>query len=210
MSRASLIGSFSGASAVDLSQHGLEAETVTANVGFGPDLGVDGDHVALAARLHAEAGEEYQRHRARLDLAIQAVERAAHLFAGQVLADVDIETVALELLGDVAGVVDRLLQRRLGVRIFRVADHQRVTLAGSERRGYRRNRKKQCEEQCEADVHNHGNPDHGSPAKIAPMPARAAATLLYATGIIKPRPRSVNSMRCRHLLRQLTATGRAG
>ena len=127
-----------GAAAVDLSQHGLETETVAANIRFGPDLGIDRDHVALPARLHAEAGEEYQRHRARLDLAVQALEGAAHLLAGQVLADIDIEAVALELFGDVAGVVDRLLQRRLGVRIFRVADHQRIALTGGERRGYRR------------------------------------------------------------------------
>ena len=102
---------------------------------------IDRDHVALAARLHAKAGEEDQRDRARLDLAVQALEGAAHLLAGQVLADIDIETVALELFGDVARVVDRLLQRRLGVRIFRVADDQRIALAGCERRGYRRDRK---------------------------------------------------------------------
>jgi len=30
------------------------------------------------------------------------------------------------------------------------------------------------------------------------MPARAAATLLYAIGIIKPRPLPVNRLRCRH------------
>jgi len=30
------------------------------------------------------------------------------------------------------------------------------------------------------------------------MPARAAATLLYAIGIIKPRPQPVNHLRCRH------------
>src|SRR5205085_2874730 len=127
-----------GAAAVDLPQHGLEAETVTADVRLGPDLGINRDHVALAARLHAKAGEEYQRDRARLDLAIQALESAVHLLAGQVLADIDIETVALELFGDVARIVDRLLQRRLGVRIFRVADDQCIALTGCERRRYRR------------------------------------------------------------------------
>jgi hypothetical protein len=131
--------------------------------------------------LHAKAGEEDQCDGARLDLAVQALERAAHLLAGQVLADIDIETVALEFFGDVAGIVDRLLQRRLGVRIFRVADDQRIALTGCERRGYRRDRKKQCKEQCKADFHNDGSPDHGSPAQTAPMPARAAAdhTLRY-------------------------------
>src|SRR5205823_6977970 len=127
-----------GGAAVDLAQHGVEAEAVPADVRLGPDLGIDRDHVALAARLHAEAGEEYQRDGARLDLAVQALEGAAHLLGGQVLADIDIETVALELFGDVARVVDRLLQRGLGVRIFRVAVDKRIALTGSERRGYRR------------------------------------------------------------------------
>ena len=69
---------------------------------------------------------------------LRSLEGAAHLLAGQVLADIDVETVALELFGDVARIVDRLLQRRLGVRIFRVADHERIALTGSERRSYRR------------------------------------------------------------------------
>ena len=187
-----------GAAAVDLAQHGFEAETVAADVRFGPDLGIDRNHVALAAGLHAKAGKEQQRHRARLDLAVQAVEGPAHLLGGQVFADVDIEAVALELFGDVARIVDRLFQRRFGVRIFRVADHQRIALTGCERRGDRRDSKKQCKEQCEADFHNDGSPDHGSPAKIAPIPARAAATLLYAPGIIKPSAHSVNRLRYRH------------
>ena len=98
--------------------------------GFGPDLGVDRDHVALAAGLDAEPAEENQRDRAGLDLSVRLVEGAAHRVAGQVFADLDIEAVALEFVGDVAGVVDRLLQRRFGVGIFGVADHQRKPLAG--------------------------------------------------------------------------------
>ena len=124
-----------GAAAVDVAQHRLEAEPVAADVRLGPDLRVDRNHVALAIRLDAEAGEEDQGDRARLDLAVQPLEGAAHAVAGQVFADIDTEAVALELVGDVAGVVDRLFQRRLGVRIFRVADDQRKTFAGSEARG---------------------------------------------------------------------------
>jgi len=43
------------ATAVYLAQNRLEAETIAAHIGFGPDLAIDRDHVALAARLHAKA-----------------------------------------------------------------------------------------------------------------------------------------------------------
>ena len=39
-----------GAAVVDFAQHRLEAEAVAADVRLGPDLGIDRDHVALAAR----------------------------------------------------------------------------------------------------------------------------------------------------------------
>jgi hypothetical protein len=42
--------------------------------------------------------------------------------------------------------------------------------------------------------------------KTAPIPACAAATLLYANCIIKPPSRSVNRLRHHGLLRQFTAT----
>ena len=38
-----------GAAAVDFAEHRLQAEAVAANIRLGPDLGVDRDHVALAA-----------------------------------------------------------------------------------------------------------------------------------------------------------------
>src|SRR5438552_2974071 len=47
-----------GAAAVDLAQHRFKAETVASNVRLGPYLRIDRDHVALAARLHAETREE--------------------------------------------------------------------------------------------------------------------------------------------------------
>ena len=118
-----------GAAVVDLAEDGLEAETVAANVRFGPDLRVDRDHVALPAGLDAKAGEEDERDRSRLDLAVKAVEGAAHRVAGEVFTDIDTEAVALELVGDVTGVVDRFLERRFGVRVFRVADHKGVAIA---------------------------------------------------------------------------------
>ena len=64
-------------------------------------------------------------------LAVEAVEGAPHAVAGQVFADIDVEAVALEFVGDVAGVVDRLLERRFGVGIFGVADDQRKAVGAS-------------------------------------------------------------------------------
>ena len=119
------------AAAVDFAQHRLQAEAVAANIRLGPDLGVDRDHVALAAGLDAEPAEENQRDRAGLDASIEAIEGAAHRVAGQIFSDLDVEAVALELVGDVAGVVDRLFERRFGVGIFRVADHQRKPVGAS-------------------------------------------------------------------------------
>ena len=57
--------------------------------------------------------------------AVEAIEGAAHAVAGQIFSDLDVEAVTLEFVGDVAGVVDRLLERRFGVGIFGVADDQR-------------------------------------------------------------------------------------
>src|SRR5262249_43358814 len=109
--------------------------------------------------------EEDQRDRSGLDLAVEALERAPHLLARQVLANIDIEAVALELVGDVARIIEGLLQRRLGVRIFRVADHKGIAITGCEGRRNRGERKKQREEQCRADFHNDGSPDHGQPSQ---------------------------------------------
>ena len=57
-------------------------------------------------------------------LPYKPIEGAPHAVAGQVFPDIDAETVALEFVGDVAGVVDRFLERRVGVGIFGVADDQ--------------------------------------------------------------------------------------
>jgi hypothetical protein len=62
-------------------------------------------------------------------------EGAAHRLAGQVFTDLDAETIALEFVGHVTGVVDRFLQRRLGIRVFGVTDHQRKPVASRGERG---------------------------------------------------------------------------
>ncbi|MGY4448691.1 hypothetical protein ACVWZR_003351 [Bradyrhizobium sp. i1.3.1] len=181
------------ATGIELAEHGLQAETVAADVGFGPDLRVDRQHVALARRLDAETAEEDQRHRARLDLAIELVERAAHAVAGQVLADFNGKAVALELVGDVARVVERFLQRGVRVWIFGVANDQRITVAGGQGWRNRDERNEQGQKKKEANFHN-----QRGPAKKAPLPACAAATLTYAMCIIKPRKGGVNRLEIRH------------
>jgi len=97
----------------------------------------------LAAGLDAEPAIENQRHRAGLDASVEFVESAAHRLAGQVLSDLDVEAVALEFVGDLAGVVDGLLERSIGVGIFGVADDKRKPVAAivrSNRRDKRHDR----------------------------------------------------------------------
>ena len=145
-----------GAAVVDFAQNRFEAEAVPANVGFGPDLGVDRYHVALARGLDAEAAEEQQHDRSRLDAAVEAIERAPHAVDVQIFSDLDIEAVTPEFVGDVAGIVDRLLERRLGVGILGVADHQRKPVGMAtcgDRSVDQRNRRNQGHEQCEANSH---------------------------------------------------------
>src|SRR5207245_7450432 len=90
-----------GAAGVELAEHGFEADAVAAHVGFGPDLRIDRQQVALPRRLDAEAAEEHQGHRPRLDLAVELVESTAHAVTGQVLTGLDGNAVALELVGDI-------------------------------------------------------------------------------------------------------------
>ncbi|MGY3471581.1 hypothetical protein ACVW0I_008452 [Bradyrhizobium sp. LM6.11] len=133
----------SGAAGVELAKHGFEADAVAAHVGFGPDLRIDRQQIALPRRLDAESAEEHQCHGPRLDLAVQLVEGAAHAVAGQVLIDLDGKAIALELVGDVARVVQRFLQRGVGVRIFGIAYDQRKAIAGRKRRSGRNERHEQ-------------------------------------------------------------------
>src|SRR5690606_13085257 len=95
------------AAAVDLAENGFEAEAVAAHVGLGPDLRVDRQDVALPRRLNAKAAEEDQRGGAWLDAAVEFIECAPHGVAGEILADLDVEAVALQLVGEIAGVIDR-------------------------------------------------------------------------------------------------------
>ncbi|MGY4328857.1 hypothetical protein ACVWWG_003274 [Bradyrhizobium sp. LB7.2] len=136
--------------------------------------------------------KEHQCHRPRLDLAVQLVEGAAHAVAGQVLIDLDGKAIALELVGDVARVVERFLQWGVGVRIFGVAYDQRKAIAGRKRRCGRYERHEQGQKQKEANFHN-----QRGPAKKAPLPACAAATLTYAMCIIKPGKGGVNCLQIR-------------
>ena len=155
-------------------------EAVAADIRLGPDLGVDRDHVALAVGLDAVSAEENQRDRAGLDPSVEAIEGVAHRVAGQVFADLDVEAVALEFVGDVAGVVDRLLQRRFGVGIFRVADHERKPVAAirSTRRHDRRDRNNQGHEARRVEFSCHGGPATRRRFQLAPRRPYSTQTAL--------------------------------
>ena len=106
-------------------QHLLDADAVAADIGFLPDRGIDRDHEALAADLDAVAAEEQHHHGVGLDLGLQADDGAGHVVLGGVFDHVDIKTLAAQRRGQAARVIDRLRQRRRGIRIMAIADHER-------------------------------------------------------------------------------------
>src|SRR5258708_2078859 len=121
-----------------------------------PGLGGRRYHKGRAAGLDAEGAEGNQRDGAGLDAPVELVESPAHRFAGQVLPDLDTESVALEFVGDLAGVVDGLLERRFGVGIFGVADHKRKPVGAvvrRHRRDQRRDRHRHDRKQSDVDFH---------------------------------------------------------
>ena len=117
----------SSALLVHLAQEQIETVAVAPHVGLGPDLRIDGDDIGLPVGLDAIAAEEYQRRRAGLDLAIEAIEGRAHGLFGEVLPNIDLETASLEFIGQRARVIDGILQGCLSVRIRRIADDQRYS-----------------------------------------------------------------------------------
>ena len=114
-----------GAALLHHVEHGFDADALAAHIGFLPDRGIDRDHVALAAGLHAVAAEEQHHHGVGADLGFQPGDRAGHVVLAGVFHHIDVEAVAAQRSGQRAGVVDRLGQRRSGVGIMAVADHQR-------------------------------------------------------------------------------------
>jgi len=167
-----------GTAVVDFAQHRFQAEAVAADIWLGPDLRVDRNHVALAIGLDAKAAEEDQRHAAGFDVTVEPFKGLAHSVAGQILADLDSEAIALELVGDLAGVVDGLLQRRVRVGIFRVANDQGKPVGGQGgRRENRRDRQGKDSNQCKADSHaTSAQPEkrRSQPAPRRPYPTKIA------------------------------------
>src|SRR5262249_60233853 len=108
------------------------------DVGLGQDLRIDRDEVGLPAGLDAVTTEEEQDGGARPHLSVEAIEGALRRLLGEILADVDLEAVAPQLVGDGTRVRGRLLQRRFGVRIVAVSDDEGDLVAI--RRGGRANR----------------------------------------------------------------------
>src|SRR5579872_2467607 len=140
---------------MDFAKHRFETEAVTADVRLGPDLRIDRDQEALAIGLNAKATEEDECNTAGLDLAVKPLQRFAHAVTGQIFTDLDRKAVALELLGNAAGVVDGLLQWRVRVGISRIADHEGESVRGGRwRRKNRCNRKHQNSQQRKAYTHS--------------------------------------------------------
>ncbi len=113
------------------------------------------------AGLNADATEEDHRDGALLDLVIETVKRALRGFAGQILAGLDLEAVTLQLFGDIACVIDRLLQRRVGGGVFGVADDQREPVAvdpADSRMRQRRRHQQQRETGTENNADKHATP----------------------------------------------------
>ena len=83
-----------GALFLDRVEHGFDADAFAPHVGFLPDPGIDRDHVALAAGLHAVAAEVQHHHGIGLDLGLQTGDGAEHVVLAGVLDDVDVKAAA--------------------------------------------------------------------------------------------------------------------
>src|SRR6202012_4445895 len=79
-----------GAALLHHVEHGFDADALVAHVAFLPDRGIDRDHVALAAGLHAIAAEEQHHHGIGADLRFQPQHRADHVVPGGVFHHIDI------------------------------------------------------------------------------------------------------------------------
>ncbi|MFK4490357.1 hypothetical protein ABIA45_005435 [Bradyrhizobium sp. USDA 336] len=108
---------------------------MAADVVFLPDHGIDRQHVALAAGLHAVAAEEQHDDAVAGDPGLQAVDGPDHVVAGRIFHHVDVEAVLAQRRGQRTGVVDRLRQRRAGVGIMSIADDEREARGLADRTG---------------------------------------------------------------------------
>ena len=106
-------------------QHRFDADTLAPDVGFLPDRRIDRDHVALAAGLDAVSAEKQQDHRFGIDPGLQAIDGADDVIAAGVFHDIDVKAFAPKCRGHCPRIIDGLGQRRVGVGIVPVADHQR-------------------------------------------------------------------------------------
>ena len=96
----------------------IETGSVASHVRFGPNLRIHGNLIRLTVRLNAEAAEKNSS-RVGFDLAVETIERRAHRLFGEVLPDVDLESLSPQVIGQCAALLTVLLQRRIGVRIGR-------------------------------------------------------------------------------------------
>ena len=78
--------------------------------------------------MDADAAEIEERRRPRPDPGGEPVGRFLQLLLGDVLDELDLEAAGLELVGQQACVGGRLGERRIGIGIVGIADHQRDAL----------------------------------------------------------------------------------
>ena len=79
----------------------------------------------MAASLNAVAAEEDHRDRIRSDLSVEAVKGTAHRLFVEVFPNINLETVAAQLVGERTRVLKNRRQGRVGIRIIGVGDQER-------------------------------------------------------------------------------------
>src|SRR6476659_11463972 len=72
-------------------EHCINADAVTANVGFGPNLGVYRNQIGLSPNIKAESAEVEKCNSAVGDLAGKGRDRILHILLVEVLLEVDVE-----------------------------------------------------------------------------------------------------------------------
>src|ERR1700730_3246190 len=102
----------------------LGANANVSNILFVPDLGIDRNQIVLSTGLHTVASEVNHDDRIMLHFRFQALDCALHVVARRVLNEVDVETVFTKRARQCACVVAGLCQRRIGVRIVEISDHE--------------------------------------------------------------------------------------
>jgi len=157
--------------AVHLREDIIDAHALPFDVGFPPDVRVDGNEEGLPISLNAITAEIEQRDRTTADAADESGNRVLHLLLVDILLEVDRETVAAQLRRQRARIADGRGQRRGGLGIG-VADdkrHARAVLLRPSRS------RQQCgaKREAEAKQELHAIPPGGG---LKPLPRKQGHT----------------------------------